>query len=262
MCQNCDKEKEKHESKNHHVTNYEKYLKLYHIFKNNFQGIKQIISSQEKNINEYKNLITFLEQQKTAYLNLFNSIHKQIKKVYTQNQESLNRIIAEIMHNIAKLKNFMINIKSYISKQFKEIYDEINNLDIIDKEIKKRIEQLNLEEFNKADIIEIKNKYFKTLNSNVKSQSFTLNKAEIIKGIQQCNDCGIFSKVAAENTKNSCKRDNNRQHNDPLKIKLRGRLSAQFRILHELPPDFQSLDGVISDAAGCCEYPHIPPARR
>ena len=70
MCQNCDKEKEKHESQNHHVTSYEKYLKLYYIFKNNFQGIKQIISSQEKNINEYKTLISFLEQQKIAYLDL------------------------------------------------------------------------------------------------------------------------------------------------------------------------------------------------
>ena len=196
MCQNCDKEKEKHESKNHHVTNYEKYLKLYYIFKNNFQGIKQIISSQEKNINEYKNLISFLEQQKNAYLDLFNSIHKQIKKVYTQNQESLNMIIAEIMHNIAKLKNFMINIKSHISKQFKEKYDEIDNLDIIDKEIKERIEKLNLKEFDKVDFTEVKNKYFKTLNSNIKRQIFTLNKAEIIKEGNICckvDESGIYS---------------------------------------------------------------------
>lgn len=196
MCQNCDKEKEKHESKNHHVTNYEKYLKLYYIFKNNFQGIKQIISSQEKNINEYKNLISFLEQQKNAYLDLFNSIHKQIKKVYTQNQESLNMIIAEIMHNIAKLKNFMINIKSHISKQFKEKYDEIGNLDIIDKEIKERIEKLNLKEFDKVDFTEVKNKYFKTLNSNIKRQIFTLNKAEIIKEGNICckvDESGIYS---------------------------------------------------------------------
>lgn len=196
MCQNCDKEKEKHESKNHHVTSYEKYLKLYYIFKNNFQGIKQIISSQEKNINEYKNLISFLEQQKNAYLDLFNSIHKQIKKVYTQNQESLNMIIAEIMHNIAKLKNFMINIKSHISKQFKEKYDEIDNLDIIDKEIKERIEKLNLKEFDKVDFTEVKNKYFKTLNSNIKRQIFTLNKAEIIKEGNICckvDESGIYS---------------------------------------------------------------------
>lgn len=196
MCQNCDKEKEKHESQNHHVTNYEKYLKLYYIFKNNFQGIKQIISTQEKNINEYKQLISFLEQQKIAYLDLFNSIHKQIKKVYTQNQESLNKIIAEIMHNIAKLKNFMINIKSHISKQFKEKYDEIDNLEIIDKEIKERIEKLNLKEFDKVDITEIKNKYFKTLNSNIKRQNFTLNKTEIIKETNICckvDESGIYS---------------------------------------------------------------------
>ena len=196
MCQNCDKEKEKHESQNHHVTSYEKYWKIYYIFKNNFQGIKQIISSQEKNINDYKNLISFLEQQKIAYLELFNSIHKQIKKVYTQNQESLNKIIAEIMHNIAKLKNFMINIKSYISQQFKEKYDEINNLDLIDKEIKERIGKLNLKEFDKVDFTEIKKKYFKTLYSNIKSQTFTLNKAELIKESNICckvDESGIYS---------------------------------------------------------------------
>jgi hypothetical protein len=196
MCQNCDKEKEKHESQNHHVTSYEKYLKIYYIFKNNFQGIKQIISSQEKNINDYKNLISFLEQQKIEYLELFNSIHKQIKKVYTQNQESLNKIIAENMHNIAKLKNFMINIKSYISQQFKEKYDEINNLDLIDKEIKERIGKLNLKEFDKVDFTEIKKKYFKTLYSNIKSQTFTLNKAELIKESNICckvDESGIYS---------------------------------------------------------------------
>lgn len=100
------------------------------------------------------------------------------------------------MHNIAKLKNFMINIKSYISQQFKEKYDEINNLDLIDKEIKERIGKLNLKEFDKVDFTEIKKKYFKTLYSNIKSQTFTLNKAELIKESNICckvDESGIYS---------------------------------------------------------------------
>ena len=85
------------------------------------------------------------------------------------------------------------------------------------------------------------------------------NKAE---GIQQRNNCGEFAKVAAENTEYCRQNDNDREHNDPLKINFTGRVPTQICVLHELPPDFQSLVGVITDAAGCCEYPHTLPARQ
>lgn len=181
MCPICDKEKQKHESKNHHICNYERYLKLFYIFQNNFKSIKQTILGKEKNINECRNLVSLLEQQKIAYMNLFTNIYKQIKMLYNKSQENINKIIAQSMQTIARLKNFMVNIKSHISEQFKEKYNEIDNLDDIEKEIKKRINELKLKEIKIEDITDIKNKYIKTITSSLKHQSFGINKNELLK---------------------------------------------------------------------------------
>ena len=126
MCPICTEERKKHET--HHLVNYERYIKLFNFFNENFSNIKQTIEERENNIKELKRLNQLLEQQKKAYLNLFNEISIQINKLYLQNQENIQKNIASSMQTIAKLRNFMLNIKTHVSSQFKESYNDIENL--------------------------------------------------------------------------------------------------------------------------------------
>ena len=138
MCPICDKEKQKHEDKKHHIVNYERFLKLYNVFKNNFECIKQAITDKQNKIKKLKELISMFQQQKNSYLDLFNNISKQLEKTYKKNEEYINKKIFEYFQDIANLKNFMKNIKLNVSSQFNENYNEINNIEDIEKEIKKK----------------------------------------------------------------------------------------------------------------------------
>ena len=109
MCPICDEEKKKHE--NHHVVHYERYINLFSFIQENFSGIKETIAEKEQMIRESNNLYAILEQQKQAYLSFLDSLSKDIKKVYSENQENINKGIAKSMQLIAKLRNFMINLK-------------------------------------------------------------------------------------------------------------------------------------------------------
>ena len=186
MCPICEDEKKKHTKKKHHIVNYERFLKLYNIFKNNFQCIKKSISDYELNIKELKELVSMLQQQKNSYLDLFNSISIKFEKIYLENENNINKKINEYLQKIANLKNIMKNIKLSISSQFNENYNEIDNIDEIEKEIKEREKKLNLKKINKDEIKEIKTKYFNTaILINTKNETITLKKSELINNLNE-----------------------------------------------------------------------------
>ena len=64
--------------KNHHIVNYKRFIKLFYIIKNNFEPLKKFISEKQKNVNEYKNIIALMAQQKKTYLDIFNEYSKNI----------------------------------------------------------------------------------------------------------------------------------------------------------------------------------------
>ena len=179
MCPICNEEKKKHE--NHHQANYERYVKLFNFIQTSFTGIKQNIAEREENIKEYKDLYILLEQQKNAYLECLNDMSLKIQKIYKKNQENINKVIGESMEKIAQYRNFMSNIKSHISSKFKKNYEDIDNLEEIKEEIKKRVDKLGLKEINKNEIKNIKNKSLKNLNLILQKQfSIMFNKNDFL----------------------------------------------------------------------------------
>ena len=162
MCPICNEERKKHE--NHQLVNYQRYVKIFDSIQTSFKGIKQNISEREVIIKEYKDLYILLEQQKLSYLNCLNDLNLKIQNIYKENQQHINKKICESMHIIAKYKNFMSNIKTYISSQFKKPYDDIENIEDIEEQIKKKVDKLKLKEINKNENIDMKNKSMKNLN--------------------------------------------------------------------------------------------------
>ena len=161
MCPICNEERMKH--LNHQLVNYERYVKLFNFIQTSFTDIKENIKERETIIKEYKDLYILLEQQKNSYLECLSDISSKIQNIYKENQDNINKKIGESMRIIAKYKNFMLNIKTHISSQFKKYYDDIENLEEIKKEIKKRVDKLKLKEINKNETIDMKNKSIKNL---------------------------------------------------------------------------------------------------
>ena len=60
MCPICTEERKKHEI--HHLVNYERYIKLFNFFNENFSNIKQTIEERENIIKELNKLNQLLEQ--------------------------------------------------------------------------------------------------------------------------------------------------------------------------------------------------------
>ena len=179
MCPICGEEKKKHES--HHLVNYERYKELFYFFRDNFANIKQTIEEKENNIKVYSNLSLLIEQQKNAYLNLFKNIYKKIEKIYNQNQEQLKKIIADSMQTIAKLRNFMLNVKTHVSDNFQNKYNDIENIEEIKEEIKKRINKLQLNKINKSVNLNIQKKYNKNIFYLKKGILVTLERDTLFK---------------------------------------------------------------------------------
>ena len=189
MCPICDEEKRKHEEKNHHIVNYERFIKLFYILKNNFEPIKNYISEKQKYINEYKNMIKLMEEQKKSYIDLFNDLSKNIENLYKENQNKMNKYIAENIQIIGNLTNFMKNIKVHISGQIKEKYNEIENLDEIEEEIKNRISKLKLEIIDEKEIADMKHQIInKGISYKTKDYYFNFNKDDLIKNEDLCVD--------------------------------------------------------------------------
>ena len=179
MCPICHEEKKNHE--NHRVVNYERYINLFEFFQKNFTFIKETIAEKEQMIKGSNKLYSILEQQKQAYINFLESLSKDIKKIYSQNQEKINQGIAKSMQIIAKLRNFMLNTKKHVSKQFKNGYNDIDNLEEIKEEIKKRIEKLKIKEL-KNENFNLKD--FNTMNlEGIIKKNFIIrvNKNDLLK---------------------------------------------------------------------------------
>ena len=172
MCPICNEEKKKHE--NHQLVNYERYVKLFNFIQTSFTDIKENIKERETIIREYKQLYILLKQQKNSYLNCLSDISSKIQNIYKENQDNISKKIGESMQIIAKYRNFMSNIKSHISSQFKKSYDDIEDLEEIEEEIKKKVDKLKLKEINKSEYIDMKNKSTKNLNL-ILSKPLTIN---------------------------------------------------------------------------------------
>ena len=180
MCPICNEERKKHE--NHQLVNYERYVKLFNFIQTSFTGIKENIKERETIIKEYKELYILLEQQKNSYLDFLNDISLKIQNIYKENQDNINKMIGESMKTIAELRNFMLNIKYHISSQFKKYYDDIENLEEIKEEIKKRVDKLKLKEINKNENIDMKNKSIKNLSGIIQNQFIiSFNKKQFIE---------------------------------------------------------------------------------
>ena len=180
MCPICNEERKKHE--NHQLVNYERYVKLFNFIQTSFTGIKENIKERETIIKEYKELYILLEQQKNSYLDFLNDISLKIQNIYKENQDNINKMIGESMKTIAELRNFMLNIKYHISSQFKKSYDDIENLEEIKEEIKKRVDKLKLKEINKNENIDMKNKSIKNLSGIIQNQFIiSFNKKQFIE---------------------------------------------------------------------------------
>ena len=196
MCPICNEEKKKHET--HHLVNYNRYLQLFYFFHENFSEIKQTIVEKEKKIKEYNELIGIFEEQKNSYLNFLKNISDKIEKIYTENQENIKKEIANSMQIIAKLRNFMINVKSKVSAEFKNSYNDIENLEDFQEKIKERIGQLNLEKLNENNILIKKSKNLLINLSEIKKEIFPLiakKKVIIENGNMSCKlgKEGIYS---------------------------------------------------------------------
>ena len=146
MCAVCDEERKKHEK--HHLVNYERYVKLFNYIQKSFAGIKQNITERERMIKEFRELIVLSEKQKKAYLQCLSDFSSKIQNYYQRNLEKMNQMIAENMQIIAKYRNFISNLKSHISSQFKTSYDDIENIEDIEGQIKQRVDKLKIKQID------------------------------------------------------------------------------------------------------------------
>ena len=169
MCPVCKEEYQKHE--NHHLVNYERYVKLFFYFQNN--NLKKTIIEKENEIKEYIDLFILLDQQKNAFTSFFKDFSAKIEVIYTKNQEKLNKIIEESKQIIVELSDFIINLKKDISNRFEKKYNDIENVVELKKEIEEKIDKFEIKQVNEKDYLDLKNKYS---NNNI----YELSKKEII----------------------------------------------------------------------------------
>ena len=183
MCPVCDEERRNHEQKNHHIVNYKRYIKLFYIMRNNFEPLKNYISEKQRYINEYKNIIVLMEQQKRTYLELLNDFSRNIETLYNENQNKVNKMIADNIQIIANITNFMKNIKLLISGQIKEKYNDFENLEEFEKEVKYKIGNLKLKKVDEKEILELKKQVQnKVVSIDNKSYNFSFNKNDLLQG--------------------------------------------------------------------------------
>jgi hypothetical protein len=163
MCPACEVEKRKHEA--HHMVNYKRYVQLFYCFHNNFAEIKEKIKKIKKNIKKYNNLYILLEQQKKSYLNLLNNISQKVEDIFSTKADSLKKLISNSFDNIVKLKKFMNDLKKDVSSRFKNSYDDIENFEEIEKEIKEKVNDIKLK-FSKTEVSNVDSLYLKKLVSS------------------------------------------------------------------------------------------------
>ena len=93
----------------------------------------------------------------------------------------MNKIIDENMQIIAKLREFMLTVKTHISSQFRRSYDDIENLEELEDEIKERIRKLKLKEIKKKEYDIVKqNSIQKIYIVSSKASKFSFNREEFL----------------------------------------------------------------------------------
>ena len=163
MCPACEVEKRKHEA--HHMVNYKRYVQLFYCFHNNFAEIKEKIKKIKKNIKKYNNLYILLEQQKKSYLNLLNNISQKVEDIFSTKADSLQKLISNSFDNIASLKKFMNDLKKDVSSRFNNSYDDIENFEEIEKEIKEKVNDIKLKS-SKINVSIVDSLYLKKMVSS------------------------------------------------------------------------------------------------
>jgi hypothetical protein len=176
MCPICDAEKKKHET--HHMVNYERYVQLFNCFHNNFSEIKDKIKKIENNIKKYNSAYVLLEQQKKSYLDLLKNIYNKIETIFSKNKTKLQKIISESINNIAFLEKFMNDLKKDVSSRFQTSYDDIENFEEIEKEIKEKVNSIKIK-YSKIEVPNMENIISKKLVSSKEEFSLTINKKNI-----------------------------------------------------------------------------------
>ena len=176
MCPICDAEKKKHET--HHMVNYERYVQLFNCFHNNFSEIKDKIKKLENNIKSYNNVYVLLEQQKKSYLDLLISISKKIENIFSLNKRKLQKLITESIDIITKLKKFMNDLKKDVSSRFQTSYDDIENFEEIEKEIKEKVNSIKIK-YSQIEVPNVENIISKKLVSSKEEFPLTINKTNI-----------------------------------------------------------------------------------
>jgi hypothetical protein len=197
MCPICDAEKKKHET--HHMVNYERYVQLFNCFHNNFSEIKDKIKKIENNIKKYNSAYVLLEQQKKSYLDLLKNIYNKIETIFSKNKTKLQKIISESINNIAFLEKFMNDLKKDVSSRFQTSYDDIENFEEIEKEIKERVNTLQLK-FGNTEVSSVDNIILKNITSSKEEFPITINKNNIFntqKILKRLDPQGIY-KFGAE----------------------------------------------------------------
>jgi hypothetical protein len=109
-------------------------------------------------------------------------IASKIETYYQSNVEKINIIIGKNMETIAKYRSFMANIKSYISSNFKKPYDDIENINDIEKEIKNRIDKMGLKQIDKNEFETMKKNCFPDLvSTSPKKFQISFDKNNLLK---------------------------------------------------------------------------------
>ena len=94
--------------------------------------------------------------QKNAFTTFFKDFSDKINSIYTENQKKLNKIYEESKETIDKINEFMNKLKIDISNRFKNEYNDIENFDELNAEIKERVSKFELPKVNKKEISDLK----------------------------------------------------------------------------------------------------------
>lgn len=100
-----------------------------------------------------------------------------------ENQNKINKMIADNIQIIANLTNFMKNIKMFISGQIKVKYNDFENLEEFEEEIKNKIANLKLKKIDDKEILELKKQIQnKIVSFDNKEYNFNFNKNDLLEG--------------------------------------------------------------------------------
>ena len=168
MCPECQEEKIKHESNNHHVAYYKNYLSLWKYIEDSTANIKNNLENIEVNIEKIKQIKNLIKNQKTIIFDYYNNIIKKIESTYSNILKSCEdkiQSLSKIKDDYRKEEN---NIKNIAALHFKRGYDKLENLENIENRIETKLKEIR---FSKLPDNYISNLYnnFNNINKDIKS---------------------------------------------------------------------------------------------